>query len=389
MEIQNLELVEAQLAVLNEHVTSLRAAKSNGTMPTTCSMKCLNENLKDNLNEVSSENNISSLNGENGKKKWSNLFHKSFAAIGEPLSYFPPVVRDGKLVVKLKTQEVRKVELEWEHAVMLYAPDLELQVLNIRRYARCVWPSITPRRILKHNESYFLMQLKSKEDQDKILEGGQYFMNRHPIVVKAWKVGFDIYADVLKSYPTWVQFHKLPVGCWGLDSLSRLASALGLPRFADKCTAEQKRLNFVRVLVDVDVTRPLITELTVEPLAGESFQQRVIYEYIPVYCEKCGALGHKCKPLRMVQKWIPKVPKTPPPQAPQNVETPENPIPVVDSDKEQGWLAATKIARHSVAKPLSMSLHRKGFAVIMDDNEDDQYDMSQSEVQGLLPVASE
>lgn len=59
---------------------------------------------------------------------------------------------------------------------------------------------------------------------------------------------------------------------WGLDSLSWLGSALGMLHFADKCIAEQKRLKFARVLVDIDVTRPLITELTVESMAGESFK---------------------------------------------------------------------------------------------------------------------
>ncbi|KAH0682372.1 hypothetical protein KY289_020124 [Solanum tuberosum] len=37
----------------------------------------------------------------------------------------------------------------------------------------------------------------------------------------------------------------------------RIASAIGIPMFADECTTKQMRISFARMLVEVDVTKPL------------------------------------------------------------------------------------------------------------------------------------
>lgn len=89
-------------------------------------------------------------------------------------------------------------------------------------------------------------------------------MNRRPLVVKLWKAGFDIYVEVYKAYPIRIQLHGLLIGCWGVDSLSRIASAVDVPKFADECTSRQKRLQFARILVEIDVTIPLVNEVLIE-----------------------------------------------------------------------------------------------------------------------------
>lgn len=50
----------------------------------------------------------------------------------------------------------------------------------------------------------------------------------------------------------------------GADSQSRIASVVGVPKFDDDCTSRQKRLQFARVLFEVDVTVPSIDELLIE-----------------------------------------------------------------------------------------------------------------------------
>lgn len=49
---------------------------------------------------------------------------------------------------------------------------------------------------------------------------------------------------MLKFFPTWIQLYKLLVSYWSVDSLSRICSAVEVPRFANDCTSRQKRLNY-------------------------------------------------------------------------------------------------------------------------------------------------
>lgn len=55
----------------------------------------------------------------------------------------------------------------------------------------------------------------------------------------------------------WVRFLNLPTKFWGAKSLSRIGRLLGMPIVADECTTNQRRVNYARVLIEVDVSKPL------------------------------------------------------------------------------------------------------------------------------------
>lgn len=84
------------------------------------------------------------------------------------------------------------------------------------------------------------------------------------------------------------------MNCWGKDSLSRIASAIfGKPIFADECTTKQTRISFVRVLIEVDVTKVLPEEITILDPNGKTCVQ---FDWKPQYCDRCLKIGHNCPP---------------------------------------------------------------------------------------------
>lgn len=143
---------------------------------------------------------------------------------------------------------------------------------------KAVWTLLSTRKVVKHEDGYFILQLLSAGEQDEVINGGPYFMNRRPIVVKKWSTHFDFYTKALKAYPIWEQLHNLPIEYWSGNSLSRVASVMGFRRYVDDCTTRQKRMKFARILVDVDVTVPLVEKVDV--LFGDrKFQQPVEFEF--------------------------------------------------------------------------------------------------------------
>ncbi|XP_055814273.1 uncharacterized protein LOC129883684 [Solanum dulcamara] len=91
-----------------------------------------------------------------------------------------------------------------------------------------------------------------------------------------------------------VTFPKLPLNCWGVSSLSRIASAIGVPLFADECTTKQTRISYARMLIEVNVTKPIPHQITVMDPNGKTFSQTVELEWRPQYCDKCQKIGHQC-----------------------------------------------------------------------------------------------
>ena len=102
--------------------------------------------------------------------------------------------------------------------------------------------------------------------------------------MKQWSPEFDFGAEFLTEIPLWVNFPKLPLNCWGAGSLSRIASAVGVPIFADECTTKKTRISYARMLIEVNVTKPIPQKITVMDPNGRTFMQDVVTEWKPLYC---------------------------------------------------------------------------------------------------------
>ena len=95
--------------------------------------------------------------------------------------------------------------------------------------------------------------------------------------------------------PLWVNFPKLPLNCWRVGSLSRIASAIGVPLFADECTTKKTRISYARMLIEVNVTKVIPQQITFIDPNGRTFMQEVVMEWNPQYCDKCQKIGHQCQ----------------------------------------------------------------------------------------------
>lgn len=71
---------------------------------------------------------------------------------------------------------------------------------------------------------------------------------------------------------------------------------LGKPIFADECTTKQSRISYARMLIEVNVTKALPTEIAVMDPSGNVFQQSVAYDWKPEFCDRCLVVGHKYNP---------------------------------------------------------------------------------------------
>ncbi|XP_075086062.1 uncharacterized protein LOC142168806 [Nicotiana tabacum] len=112
--------------------------------------------------------------------------------------------------------------------------------------------------------------------------------------MKQWSPWFDFGSEFLTEIPLWVRFPKLHMNCWSGNSLSRIASTIGIPMFAGECTAKQSRISFARILIEVNVTKPLPSKVPVMDESGAVFEQAVEYDWRPKLCEKCLKTGHDC-----------------------------------------------------------------------------------------------
>ena len=154
------------------------------------------------------------------------------------------------------------------------------------------WSSVSKPEVFLHEDGYYLIMFQKISDMNDILFSGPYTINNRPIILKQWCPEFDFGSEFLTEIPLWVNFPKLPLSCWGVGSLSRIASAIGVPLFADECTTKQTRISYARMLVEVNVTKVIPQKIAVVDPNGKTFMQEVMLEWRPQYCDRCQKSGH-------------------------------------------------------------------------------------------------
>ncbi|KAH0767691.1 hypothetical protein KY285_003562 [Solanum tuberosum] len=171
----------------------------------------------------------------------------------------------------------------------------EPTIAPLERYIAANWNYIAKPKVYYHNDGYFLVKFNTLEDMDEVFYAGPHMLNQKPIIVKKWTSKFYFNKEVMQTIPIWVKFPNLPLKCWGVQSLSRIASGLEIPIYADECTMPVDRISYARLLIEMGITRTLPTELKVEDPNGRSFTQVVQYEWVPIYCSSCLTIGHTCQ----------------------------------------------------------------------------------------------
>lgn len=126
------------------------------------------------------------------------------------------------------------------------------------------------------------------------------------MVLRKWSPGLPLSRANLHRIPVWAKFHNVPIELWSEEGLSHIASAVGIPLYADAAT--ENCSTFARICVEVDASVPLVDDFEVEVLQVDGSSSLVTidvsYQWRPPVCEVCKVFGHAttaCKPP-VVQK---------------------------------------------------------------------------------------
>ena len=69
------------------------------------------------------------------------------------------------------------------------------------------------------------------------------------------------------------------------------------------------RVSFARLLIEVDVTKPVPKVVYIEDAYGGVVEQTVHYDWVPSFCHKCQIAGHDCGKKKPNEATRIKVPK--------------------------------------------------------------------------------
>ncbi|XP_016451197.1 uncharacterized protein LOC107775908 [Nicotiana tabacum] len=215
--------------------------------------------------------------------------------MGLKLNYYPPVMKDVIKIVKLNPQEIAEQNQKWSRAlignVIVGNPTFKEMLKFIYR----VWNYVSTPQVFLHNNGYFIFKFNNEEDKEAILKQGPYTFNYRPFILKQWDPEFQMNKEPTQLIPIWVMFPNLLIQFWAPGNLERITSCIGKPICIDKLTAQEQRIAYARILIEIDISQPLPESISLELPDGTHYSQNIEYEWKPLFYQDCLKVGHNTR----------------------------------------------------------------------------------------------
>lgn len=160
---------------------------------------------------------------------------------------------------------------------------------------------------------FYFINCESEKMQCHLLYEGPWTVAGRILQLSPWSESFQPAFERLSVAAVWIQLYHLPMELWKGEILEMIASQFGRVIKIDEHTIDRSRAKFARVCIELDLEQPLQQGTWVK-YGGYSVFTLVLYEKLPVFCYKCGKVGHgeaKCTLVGSQQRSGQPVPSIP------------------------------------------------------------------------------
>ncbi|KAL0307694.1 UNVERIFIED_CONTAM: hypothetical protein Sangu_3015100 [Sesamum angustifolium] len=141
-----------------------------------------------------------------------------------------------------------------------------------------------------YNSGWLIFHFAQDNDRQRVLAGGTYFLYGRPLFLQGMPDYFEFKED---SFDTGLGHPPVaPSRVLAPQHSCKICSKLGTPIAMDSLTMKMERVSYARILVEVDVSKPLVDHVDLMLPNGVRRSQPVAYEFTPKFCTKCNWFGH-------------------------------------------------------------------------------------------------
>ncbi|XP_058754626.1 uncharacterized protein LOC131627787 [Vicia villosa] len=239
-------------------------------------------------------------------KAASSVKAKSFVSVVSnnvcdiPLSQLPtPCLKGDRLAITIPEDEyalgVEACKHHLHGRVVWSKGSQPLTVVSLKNKLLEVWPQIGKWGITSLGKGFFEFAFSSLEDVQRLRSVNAWSIPNGILKLFPWTKDFIPSTLKQTSAQVWIRVHGLSQEYWRPKILFTIASSIGTPICIDsasnKSAFERPFGHFVRILVDLDLTKELSYKILVERV-GFAFLVDIEYEKIPNFCTFCNCIGH-------------------------------------------------------------------------------------------------
>ncbi|KAJ8423094.1 hypothetical protein Cgig2_023476 [Carnegiea gigantea] len=187
------------------------------------------------------------------------------------LKFIPALIINGVKCAKIEKTNTAPEINYWQSAVLCTVlganPPLEI----IEGFVRRIWAAYEIDKVCRVRAGLYLVRFQNQREQIETTRKGFYYFDKKPFLV---------------------QFLGLDIKYWGVDSLGKIGSIIGIPIKMDKYTIEKTMLRFSRVMIDIPLGNDFLDYVEFANDHNVIVRQSVTYEWRPIKCTHYRMYGH-------------------------------------------------------------------------------------------------
>lgn len=194
----------------------------------------------------------------------------------------------------------------WSEYTVGFFVDRRLAFPTVRDKLEKIWELQNDFHIAADRDLFYF-KFDNPNDKKKVLEMGPVFIAGRIFLVQPWSTQIEEKRTQINIIPIWVKIYEIPKQMWTTEGLGFLASLIGTPKYVDQLTADEERLEFAQVCVEIGVDTIIEYSKTFR-LAGKTETVKLQYPWLPSVCTNCSRFGHMAGdcPHKMGTAWCPR-----------------------------------------------------------------------------------
>nr|POF06076.1 uncharacterized protein CFP56_38217 [Quercus suber] len=197
-------------------------------------------------------------------------------------------IREGQVKIKLSKDTKRRIRGPWSKAIIVKLVGRTMGLSYMQSKLSQLWRPEGRMDCIDLSYGFFLVRFYSKEDLERVIKRGPWFIGDHFLSLRPWEPFFKPSTANVSLITVWIRLNELPIELYEIEVLKEIGESIGKVLRIDSHTAMEARGRYARLCVQVDINRPLVNSM----LIGR-FEQVVTYEGINKLCFSCGRIGHK------------------------------------------------------------------------------------------------
>ncbi|KAF7827642.1 reverse transcriptase [Senna tora] len=184
-------------------------------------------------------------------------------------------------------------EREWKRLNKPFKKTLIIKLLGktvgfkfLLRKVNQLWGRTGEIELVDLGNNYFLEKFDTYSDLDFALTGGPWIILDHYLIIRSWTSLFDP-EEVIQKVAAWVHLPDLPIELYDTKFLYTLGNLIGKVLRVDANTTHQIRGKFARLCVELDLSKPLLSQYYVHGRV-----RNIEYEGLHLICFECGVYSH-------------------------------------------------------------------------------------------------